>query len=79
MNRVGKISASNRVFNSALHLVELEILAYRLGTWGTILGERIEKIHKPFDDAEFITLQIPMLGEGQGEGLARVSKRQNRF
>jgi hypothetical protein len=68
------IARIERVFNSALHFIELEILDYRLrakkvrldvelfGMGDTFLRERVENTFKPFDDAEFLTLRIPKLG-----------------
>jgi hypothetical protein len=69
------IARIERVFNSALHFVELEILDYRLkakkvkldaelfGLGDDYLRERVENTYKPFDDAEFLTLEIPKLDE----------------
>lgn len=67
------IARIERVFNSALHFVELEILGYRLrtkkitldvvlfGMDDPFLRERVENTFKPFDDAEFLTVKIPKL------------------
>jgi len=68
------IARIERVFNSALHFVELEFLDYRLrakkvrlgvelsGLGDDYLRERVENTFKPFDDAEFLTLSISKLG-----------------
>ena len=68
------IARIERVFNSALHFVELEFLDYRLrakkvrlgvelsGLGDDYLRERVESTFKPFDDAEFLTIKIPKLG-----------------
>jgi hypothetical protein len=67
------IARAERVFNSGLHFVELEILNYRLsakkvkldaelfGLGDEYLRDRIENTFKPFDDAEFLTVTIPKL------------------
>jgi len=67
------IARAERVFNSSLHFVELEILDYRLrakkvrldaelfGMGDDYLRDRIENTFKPFDDAEFLTVEIPKL------------------
>jgi hypothetical protein len=67
------IARIERVFNSALHFVELEILNYRFsakkvrldaelfGMGDDYLRERVENTFKPFADAEFLTVQIPKL------------------
>jgi hypothetical protein len=67
------IARAERIFNSTLHFVELEILDYRLrakkvkldaeifGMGDDYLRDRIENTFKPFDDAEFLTVEIPKL------------------
>jgi len=68
------IARIERVFNSTLHFVELEFLDYRLrakkvklgvelsGLGDDYLRERVENTFKPFEDAEFLAIQIPKLG-----------------
>ena len=75
------IARIERVFNSSLHFVELEILDYRLrakkvkldvelfGMGDDYLRERIENTFKPFDDAEFLTLCIPKI-DASGNAVA---------
>lgn len=67
------IARIERVFNSALHFVELEIVGYRLqakkvkldvelfGLEDAYLQERVENTFKPFDDSEFLAVQIAKL------------------
>jgi len=74
------IARIERVFNSALHFVELEILNYRFsakkvrldaelfGMGDDYLRERVENTFKPFADAEFLTVQIPKLSAAVGAG-----------
>jgi hypothetical protein len=69
------IARVERVFNSALHFVEVEFLDYRLrakkvrldvelfGMGDDFLRERMENTFKPFDDAEFLTVRISRLDE----------------
>jgi hypothetical protein len=69
------IARIERVFNSALHFVELEFLDYRLRAkkvkldveffdmGDDFLRDRLENTFKPFDDAEFLTVSIPKLGD----------------
>ena len=75
------VARIERVFNSALHFVELEILDYRLsakkvtldvelfGLGDDYLQERIENAFKPFDDAEFLSVDIPKL-DAKGDDVA---------
>jgi hypothetical protein len=72
------IARIERVFNPALHFVELEFLDYRWSAKKVRLGvelsglgddylrERVENTFKPFDDADFLTLRIPKL-DANGE------------
>ncbi len=67
------IARIERVFNSALHFVELKIQHYRLQTKKVTLNaelfaladhyleERIENTFRPFDDAALLTVAIPKL------------------
>jgi hypothetical protein len=68
------VARIERVFNSALHFVEVEFVDYRLrakkvrldvelfGMGDEFLRERVENTFKPFDDADFLTVRIPKLG-----------------
>ena len=67
------IARIERVFNSAIHFIELEITGYRLkakkikldvelfGMGDSFLKERVENTFKPFDDAAFLMVEIPTL------------------
>lgn len=69
------IARAERVFNSSLHFVELEILDYRLrakkvkldvelfGLKDDYLRTRLENTFKPFDGADFLTVPIPKLDD----------------
>jgi len=69
------IARVERVFNSALQFVEVEILDYRLrtrkvkldpsifGLSDEYLRQRVENTFKPFEDSEFLTVEIPRLDE----------------
>ena len=71
------IARMERVFNSSLQFVELELLDYRLrakkvrlgvelsGLGDDYLRERVESTFKPFDDAEFLTIPISKLDANQ--------------
>jgi hypothetical protein len=80
------IARVERVFNSALHFVEVEFLDYRLrakkvkldvelfGMGDDFLRERVENTFKPFDDAEFLTVRIPKL-DGNGKQIPNQNER----
>lgn len=67
------IARVERVFNSALQFVEVEILDYRLhtrkvkldpsifGLSDEYLRQRVENTFKPFEESEFLTVEIPWL------------------
>jgi len=67
------IARVERVFNSALQFVEVEILDYRLrtrkvkldpsifGVSDEYLRQRVENTFKPFEESEFLTIEIPWL------------------
>ncbi|NCC04623.1 MAG: hypothetical protein EOM37_11420 [Proteobacteria bacterium] len=64
------IARTERIFNSSLHFIELEILDYRLrtkkvkldaelfGMTDHYLKNRVENTFKPFDDDQFLTIEI---------------------